>query len=114
MGMLLKLERLLLSEAVILKVMPKISSKARYFLFLLKHTMHYFHAKTKTNTTGKEADILKALDTCLDAALRLIKPGKEASEFQGVLEKICADFNVGLTESKLGLGLYQCGYTLIY
>ena len=36
----------------------------------------------------------------MDAALRLIKPGKEATDFQGVMEKICADFGVGLTESK--------------
>ena len=68
------------------------------------HIDGYLAQAGKTVVVGqdpdeKQSDLLVCLDTCIQAALRMIKPGKEAIKYQETLEKICGDFGIGLTES---------------
>lgn len=51
--------------------------------------------------TGRPADVLAAAEKCMDAALRLMKPGRKNTEVTEAVAKIAADFGVEACEGVL-------------
>ncbi|EIE26136.1 proliferation-associated protein 1 [Coccomyxa subellipsoidea C-169] len=76
------------------------------FVATAAHTI-VVQSDAEAPVTGKAADVIVAANTALEAAIRLIRPGKRISEVTGVLGQVAEAYGVSLVEGVLSHQLKQ-------
>lgn len=64
-------------------------------------------ADHSTPVTGKAADVLQCAETCFEAALRLIRPGKRISDVAGPLNQIADMYGCSLVDGVMTHNMKQ-------
>ncbi|CAD7695631.1 unnamed protein product [Ostreobium quekettii] len=67
------------------------------FIAVQAHTI-VVQPDPKVPITGRAADVIAAAQTCFEAALRLVRPGKSVAEVPGPLQAIAESFGCNLLE----------------